>query len=110
MALSNAELPEGPEIRVVAPDGCRRCDHGILTCFDPRIVRIPPPGMRYDFVTDSDACDFVTDGVHHSGRIAPSDVEVVRVAALLTSRDDIYRDAAGCPHIVEVDTGCHYAD
>ena len=42
--------------------------------------------------------------------VTPPDVEVVGLAGLLTSRDDINGDAASCPNIVEVDTCGHDRD
>jgi hypothetical protein len=66
--------------------------------------------MGYDLIPDRDALHFTSDGIDDARRIAPANVEVVWFASLLASGDDVYRDTAGSPNVVEVDARGHYPE
>jgi hypothetical protein len=66
--------------------------------------------MDDDFITNLDILDVGADGLDDAGRVAATNVKIPGLTLLLPDRDDIDRNTARRPDIVEIDAGRHDGD
>jgi hypothetical protein len=71
---------------------------------------IPPTMMDNDLIPDFDTFDLGAYGVDDARRVATAYMKIPRLTLSLADGDDIYRDAARGPNVVEIDAGRHDGD
>ena len=108
VALDLGELGETTVIGFVTPNLERGRVHRIAAVLDPLAITVPLAAVHYHFVAHFDVGHVLADRVDDAGRVAAADVEVFRLAALVTGSDDIDRKAEARPDVVVVDSRRHH--